>query len=107
MAAHLPGMCGDFPNAGYRYSHAHHVLGGRDSCIPIVQMPSEFRLQIQDQRRANAGNSGGQDFSNSDQELLQKLKDYKEELKNQVVAKRRKTAGSWIKNINTETNLGG
>ena len=35
-------------------------------------------------------------LATSDQELLQKLKDYKEELKNQVVAGDARLAGSWI-----------
>ena len=63
-------------------------LGGRDSLYSIVQMPSGIPVAtVAINGVANAGILAAKILATSDQELLQKLKDYKEELKNKVVAK--------------------
>ncbi len=63
-------------------------LGGRDSLYSIVQMPSGIPVAtVAINGGANAGILAAKILATSDPELLQKLKDYKEELKDQVVAK--------------------
>ena len=63
-------------------------LGGRDSLYSIVQMPSGIPVAtVAINGGANAAILAAKILATSDPELLQKLKDYKEELKDQVVAK--------------------
>ena len=86
MAAHLPGMCAAiFPMPVIGIPMHTTSLGGRDSLYSIVQMPSGIIL-------------AAKILATSDPELLQKLKDYKEELKDQVVAKDKKLQEVGYKN---------
>lgn len=89
MAAHLPGMCAAiFPMPVIGIPMHTTSLGGRDSLYSIVQMPSGIPVAtVAINGGDNAGILAAKILATSDQELLQKLKDYKEELKNQVVAK--------------------
>ena len=89
MAAHLPGMCAAiFPMPVIGIPMHTTSLGGRDSLYSIVQMPSGIPVAtVAINGGANAGILAAKILATSDQELLQKLKDYKEELKNLVVAK--------------------
>ena len=89
MAAHLPGMCAAiFPMPVIGIPMHTTSLGGRDSLYSIVQMPSGIPVAtVAINGGANAGILAAKILATSDPELLQKLKDYKEELKDQVVAK--------------------
>ena len=89
MAAHLPGMCAAiFPMPVIGIPMHTTSLGGRDSLYSIVQMPSGIPVAtVAIIGGANAGILAAKILATSDPELLQKLKDYKEELKDQVVAK--------------------
>ena len=81
-AAHLPGMCAAMfalPVIGVPI-HTKS-LGGVDSLYSIVQMPSGIP------GAANAAILAAKMLSISDKELRGRLADYKEELKDQVVAK--------------------
>jgi 5-(carboxyamino)imidazole ribonucleotide mutase len=63
-------------------------LGGRDSLYSIVQMPSGIPVAtVAINGGANAGILAAKILATSDPELLQKVKDYAEELKHQVEAK--------------------
>ena len=63
-------------------------LGGRDSLYSIVQMPSGIPVAtVAINGGANAGLLAAKILATSDPQLLQKLKEYSEELKNQVVEK--------------------
>ena len=89
MAAHLPGMCAAiFPMPVIGIPMHTTSLGGRDSLYSIVQMPSGIPVAtVAINGGANAAILAAKILATSDAELLQKLKDYKEELKDQVVAK--------------------
>lgn len=89
MAAHLPGMCAAiFPMPVIGVPMHTSSLGGRDSLYSIVQMPSGIPVAtVAINGGANAGILAAKILATSDPELLQRLKDYKEELKEQVVAK--------------------
>ena len=81
MAAHLPGMCAAIP------MHTTS-LGGRDSLYSIVQMPSGIPVAtVAINGGANAGLLAAKILATSDPELLEKLKAYSQELKEQVEAK--------------------
>ena len=88
-AAHLPGMCAalfSMPVIGIPMKTSD--LGGVDSLYSIVQMPSGIPVAtVAINGGANAAILAAKILATSDVELLQKLKDYKEELKDQVVAK--------------------
>ena len=88
-AAHLPGMCAAiFPLPVIGIPMKTSDLGGVDSLYSIVQMPSGIPVAtVAINGGANAGILAAKILATSDPELLQKLKDYKEELKDQVVAK--------------------
>lgn len=88
-AAHLPGMCAAlFPMPVIGIPMKTSDLGGVDSLYSIVQMPSGIPVAtVAINGGANAGILAAKILATSDPELLQKLKDYKEELKDQVVAK--------------------
>lgn len=89
MAAHLPGMCAAiFPMPVIGIPMHTTSLGGRDSLYSIVQMPSGIPVAtVAINGGANAGLLAAKILSVSDAELLQKLKDYSNTLKEQVVAK--------------------
>ena len=66
-------------------------LGGRDSLYSIVQMPSGIPVAtVAINGGANAGILAAKILAVSDEELLQKVKDYSEALKNDVVKKAEK-----------------
>ena len=82
MAAHLPGMC-----AAIIPMHTTS-LGGRDSLYSIVQMPSGIPVAtVAINGGANAGLLAAKILATSDAELLERLKAYSKELKEQVQAK--------------------
>ena len=89
MAAHLPGMCAAiFPMPVIGIPMHTTSLGVRDSLYSIVQMPSGIPVAtVAINGGANAAILAAKILATSDEALLQKLKDYKEELKDQVVAK--------------------
>ena len=88
-AAHLPGMCAAiFPLPVIGVPIHTKSLGGVDSLYSIVQMPSGIPVAtVAIGGGANAGLLAAKILATSDPELLAKLKDYSEKLKNQVVAK--------------------
>ena len=84
MAAHLPGMCAAiFPMPVIGIPMHTTSLGGRDSLYSIVQMPSGIPVN----GGANAALLAAKILAVSDEALLQKLKNYGRELKEQVQAK--------------------
>ncbi len=89
MAAHLPGMCAAiFPMPVIGIPMHTTSLGGRDSLYSIVQMPSGIPVAtVAINGGANAGLLAAKILATSNPELLQKLKAYSEQLKEQVVAK--------------------
>lgn len=89
MAAHLPGMCAAiFPMPVIGIPMHTTSLGGRNSLYSIVQMPSGIPVAtVAINGGANAGLLAAKILATSDPQLLQKLKEYSEELKNQVVEK--------------------
>ena len=89
MAAHLPGMCAAiFPMPVIGIPMHTTSLGGKDSLYSIVQMPSGIPVAtVAINGGANAGILAVKMLAISDESLLQKLKDYKEELKENVVKK--------------------
>ena len=97
MAAHLPGMCAAiFPMPVIGIPMHTTSLGGRDSLYSIVQMPSGIPVAtVAINGGANAGLLAAKILAVSDEALLNRLKAYSEELKNQVVKKdeRRKEVG--------------
>ncbi len=92
MAAHLPGMCAAiFPMPVIGVPMHTTSLGGRDSLYSIVQMPSGIPVAtVAINGGQNAGILAAKILSVSDPELLDKLKAYKEGLKESVIAKDRK-----------------
>ena len=89
MAAHLPGMCAAiFPMPVIGIPMHTTSLGGRDSLYSIVQMPSGIPVAtVAINGGANAGLLAAKILATSDPELLDKLKAYSQELKEQVEAK--------------------
>ena len=89
MAAHLPGMCAAiFPMPVIGIPMHTTSLGGRDSLYSIVQMPSGIPVAtVAINGGANAALLAARILATSDEELLEKLKEYSENLKNQVQAK--------------------
>ena len=92
MAAHLPGMCAAiFPMPVIGVPMHTSSLGGRDSLYSIVQMPSGIPVAtVAINGGANAGILAVKMLAIFDADLLQKLKEYKDELKDGVVAKAEK-----------------
>lgn len=88
-AAHLPGMCAalfTMPVIGIPMKTSD--LGGVDSLYSIVQMPSGIPVAtVAINGGKNAGILAAKILATSDPELLEKLKAYSEEMKNEVVAK--------------------
>lgn len=91
-AAHLPGMCAAiFPMPVVGVPIYTKSLGGVDSLYSIVQMPSGIPVAtVAINGGANAGLMAAKILAVSDSELLDKLKAYKEELKDGVMAKKEK-----------------
>ena len=89
MAAHLPGMCAAiFPMPVIGIPMHTTSLGGRDSLYSIVQMPSGIPVAtVAINGGANAGLLAAKILATSDEVLLDKLKNYTKELKEQVQAK--------------------
>ncbi len=89
MAAHLPGMCAAiFPMPVIGIPMHTTSLGGRDSLYSIVQMPSGIPVAtVAINGGANAGILAARILATSDEALLQRLKDYKENLKVSVQKK--------------------
>ena len=89
MAAHLPGMCAAiFPMPVIGIPMHTTSLGGRDSLYSIVQMPSGIPVAtVAINGGANAGLLAAKILATSDPELLEKLKEYSRELKEQVEVK--------------------
>ena len=88
-AAHLPGMCAAlFPMPVVGIPMKTSDLGGVDSLYSIVQMPSGIPgATVAINGGANAGILAAKILATSDAELLQKLKNYSEDMKNDVVKK--------------------
>jgi len=91
-AAHLPGMCAAlFPMPVIGVPMKTSDLGGVDSLYSIVQMPSGIPVAtVAINGGKNAGILAAKILAASDPELLQKLKDYSEDMKNEVVSKAEK-----------------
>ena len=88
-AAHLPGMCAAiFPMPVIGIPMKTSDLGGVDSLYSIVQMPSGIPVAtVAINGGANAGILAAKILATSDDETLQRLKKYSEDLKDQVVEK--------------------
>ena len=88
-AAHLPGMSAAiFPLPVIGVPIHTKTLGGVDSLYSIVQMPSGIPVAtVAIDGAANAAILAAKMLSIHDKELRDKLAEYKESLKNQVVAK--------------------
>ena len=89
MAAHLPGMCAAlFPMPVIGIPMHTTSLGGRDSLYSIVQMPSGIPVAtVAIGGGANAALLAAKIRAVSDAELLAKLKDYSEKMKEGVMKK--------------------
>ena len=89
MAAHLPGMCAAiFPMPVIGIPMHTTSLGGRDSLYSIVQMPSGIPVAtVAITGGANAGILAAKILATSDPELLDRVKAYAQELKEQVEQK--------------------
>ncbi|MEE1517962.1 MAG: 5-(carboxyamino)imidazole ribonucleotide mutase [Lachnospiraceae bacterium] len=91
-AAHLPGMAAAiFPMPVIGVPIYTKSLGGVDSLYSIVQMPSGIPVAtVAINGGQNAGILAAKMLAMSDPELLEKLKAYKEGMKEKVVAKAEK-----------------
>ncbi len=100
MAAHLPGMCAAiFPMPVIGIPMHTTSLGGRDSLYSIVQMPAGIPVAtVAINGGANAGLLAAKILATSDAALLQKLKDYSRDLKEQVQAKDKRLQETGYKN---------
>ena len=100
MAAHLPGMCAAiFPMPVIGIPMHTTSLGGRDSLYSIVQMPSGIPVAtVAINGGANAGLLAAKILAVGDKALLQTLKDYAGNLKEQVQAKDAKLQEAGYKN---------
>jgi 5-(carboxyamino)imidazole ribonucleotide mutase len=100
MAAHLPGMCAAiFPMPVIGIPMHTTSLGGRDSLYSIVQMPSGIPVAtVAINGGANAGLLAAKILATSNEALLQKLKDYSENMKKEVQAKDQKLQEAGYKN---------
>lgn len=91
-AAHLPGMCAalfKMPVIGIPMKTSD--LGGVDSLYSIVQMPSGVPVAtVAINGGKNAGILAAQILATSDDALLAKIKDFAEDMKQEVVAKAEK-----------------
>ena len=91
-AAHLPGMCAAiFPMPVIGVPIYTKTVGGVDSLYSIVQMPSGIPVAtVAIDGGANAGILAAKILATSDDELLARLKEYKEDLKAGVMKKKEK-----------------
>jgi 5-(carboxyamino)imidazole ribonucleotide mutase len=91
-AAHLPGMCAAlFPMPVIGIPMKTSDLGGVDSLYSIVQMPSGVPVAtVAIGGGTNAGILAAKILAVSDDALLGRLKEYSENLKNEVVEKAEK-----------------
>jgi len=91
-AAHLPGMCAAlFPMPVIGIPMKTSDLGGVDSLYSIVQMPSGVPVAtVAIGGGTNAGILAAKILAVSDEALLERLKEYSENLKNEVVEKAEK-----------------
>ncbi len=91
-AAHLPGMCAAiFPMPVIGVPIYTKTVGGVDSLYSIVQMPSGIPVAtVAIDGGANAGILAAKILATSDDELLARLKEYKENLKDGVMKKKEK-----------------
>ncbi|MDR1772451.1 MAG: 5-(carboxyamino)imidazole ribonucleotide mutase [Hungatella sp.] len=91
-AAHLPGMCAAlFPMPVIGIPMKTSDLGGVDSLYSIVQMPSGVPVAtVAIGGGTNAGILAARILAVSDGELLGRLKEYSENLKNEVAEKAEK-----------------
>ena len=92
MAAHLPGMCAAiFPMPVIGIPMHTTSLGGRDSLYSIVQMPSGIPVAtVAINGGANAGLLAAKILAASEPELLERLKKYSEDMKEEVEGKAKK-----------------
>ena len=99
-AAHLPGMCAAlFPMPVIGIPMKTSDLGGVDSLYSIVQMPGGIPVAtVAINGGANAGILAAKILATSDAGLLERLKAYTEEMKEQVEAKDRKLKETGWKN---------
>lgn len=88
-AAHLPGMCAAiFPMPVIGIPMKTSDLGGVDSLYSIVQMPSGIPVAtVAINGGQNAGILAAKILATSDEALLARLKDYSDEMKQQVEEK--------------------
>lgn len=100
MAAHLPGMCAAiFPMPVIGIPMHTTSLGGRDSLYSIVQMPSGIPVAtVAINGGANAGLLAAKILATADGELLKKLKEYSQNLKESVQKKDERLAQVGYKN---------
>ncbi len=91
-AAHLPGMCAAlFPMPVVGIPMKTSDLGGVDSLYSIVQMPSGIPVAtVAINGGANAGILAARILAVSDEALLQKVKEYAQSMKGDVVKKAEK-----------------
>lgn len=91
-AAHLPGMCAAiFPMPVIGIPMKTSDLGGVDSLYSIVQMPTGIPVAtVAINGGANAGILAAKILATSDPELLERLKAYSEEMKEEVEGKAKK-----------------
>lgn len=91
-AAHLPGMCAAiFPMPVIGIPMKTSDLGGVDSLYSIVQMPSGIPVAtVAINGGANAGILAAKILATSDPALLNRLKEYSETMKQDVVKKAEK-----------------
>ena len=91
-AAHLPGMCAAiFPMPVIGIPMKTSDLGGVDSLYSIVQMPSGIPVAtVAIGGGTNAGILAAEILAAGDLELLERLKKYSENLKNDVMKKAEK-----------------
>ena len=91
-AAHLPGMCAAiFPMPVIGVPIYTKTVGGVDSLYSIGQMPSGIPVAtVAIDGGANAGILAAKILATSDDELLARLKEYKEDLKDGVMKKKEK-----------------
>ena len=100
-AAHLPGMCAAiFPMPVIGIPMKTSDLGGVDSLYSIVQMPSGIPVAtVAINGGANAGILAAKILAASDPQLLDKVKAYSKELKEQVQKKDEKLQEIGTKHI--------
>ncbi len=100
MAAHLPGMCAAiFPMPVIGIPMHTTSLGGRDSLYSIVQMPTGIPVAtVAINGGVNAGLLAAKILATSDEALLGRLKEYSENMKQEVQAKDKKLQKVGYKN---------